>query len=218
MESLRQVEVFPSLRIKGAKEPKLVLDDGAADVAADIRFRESIAGRSCKREVLHVTDQAFGCSIAKNVAVKFIATTLGDDVEDTDRGLAVLGAVSTGFDFDFLNKLKRKVGARSAESGVGGIHAVQNVVVLRSRRSGNRRIAITTGRIAQTRPGNGRSDCVKTLHRALSREVRKLLGRNIRPGGVRCQIDLGSAGDRYGRRGRCQVELRVNCGSFSQVD
>src|SRR5512140_1438213 len=40
-EGLGQVEVRAALGIEGAKEPNLVLNDRTADVATDVRFRES---------------------------------------------------------------------------------------------------------------------------------------------------------------------------------
>src|SRR5205823_5538966 len=95
-------------------------------------------------------------------------------------GFAVLGAVCASFDFYFLNKLKRQVRARSAESGVGRVNAIENVVVFRSGRAGDRRIAITAGRISQTRTSNGRCEVIKTLHCPLGRKVRELIGGYIR--------------------------------------
>src|SRR5256886_11082176 len=54
-------DLCPALRIKGAKEPKLVLDDRTTDIAAEIHFREAIGSRTREREILHVADQALGC-------------------------------------------------------------------------------------------------------------------------------------------------------------
>ncbi|HMJ25237.1 MAG TPA: hypothetical protein VK475_05390, partial [Pyrinomonadaceae bacterium] len=62
--------------------------------------------------------------------MKLVGAALGDDIEDTASGLAILGAVGTGLDFDFLNKLKWKVRTRSAKSRVGSVNTIQNVVVL----------------------------------------------------------------------------------------
>src|SRR6266404_1635102 len=52
-EGLRQIKVRPALRVEGPEKPKLVFDNGTANVATDIRFREAIGRRSREREVLH---------------------------------------------------------------------------------------------------------------------------------------------------------------------
>src|SRR6185503_15391761 len=82
-ESLGQIEVIPALRVERTKEPKLVFDDWAANVAANVHFRETGERRSREREVLHAANQAFGCAIGKKITVELVATTLGDNVEDS---------------------------------------------------------------------------------------------------------------------------------------
>src|SRR5258706_8816003 len=164
--------------MEAANNPSLSFNGGPADAAADICFREAVTGSSGEREVLYRAPQAFGSSIAKKVAVKLITTALGDDVEDTAGRLAVLGAVSTRLDFHFLHKLERQVRARSTESRIGSVHAIQNVIVLWPRRSTNGRIAITARRITQTRTRHGPGDCVEALKCTLSRAIRKLLAVN----------------------------------------
>src|SRR2546430_1035983 len=163
VKRLSQVEIGAALRIEGAKEPKLVLLDWSTDIAAEVSFRKAICGRAGERKVLYAAHQAFGSSIAKHVAVEFVAATLGNNVKNSAGGLAVLRAVGAGLDFYFLYKLKREVRSRSAESGVGRVNAVENVVIFRSGRAGDRRIAITTGRISQTRTGYSWRNRVKTL-------------------------------------------------------
>src|SRR5262249_39740311 len=118
------------LWIKRAKEPKLVLDDRTTDVATDVYFRKTIGRRSGKRKIIYFAHQTFGGAVAENIAVEFVAATLGDDVENAAGRLAVFGSVSAGLDFDLLHEFKRQVGARSAESGVSRVYAVEDVVVL----------------------------------------------------------------------------------------
>src|SRR4051812_3258785 len=149
MERLGQVVVLARLRIESAKEPNLVLDDWTTDITTQVHFRKAVGRGTGEREVLHFTNQALGSAIAKQVAVKFIATALGDDVENTAGRLAVFGTVRTSLDFNFLHKLERQVGARATEGRVAGVHAVKNVVVLRTRRTRNRRITIAAGGITQ---------------------------------------------------------------------
>ena len=72
-------------------------------------------------KLLGLANQALGREVAKRVTVELVATALGDDVEDAAGGLAILGAVGTGLDFNFLHELERQVRARSAESGVGRV-------------------------------------------------------------------------------------------------
>src|SRR6266403_4660238 len=59
-ERLRQVIVGATLRIEGTKKPKLVLNNRAADVAAEIHFGEPIGRGTREREVLHLANQALG--------------------------------------------------------------------------------------------------------------------------------------------------------------
>ena len=82
MESLSQIVVGAVLRIERAEEPKLVLLDRTADVAADVGFGKTIGGRAGERKVLNFAHQALGRSITKQIAVKLVATTLGDNVEN----------------------------------------------------------------------------------------------------------------------------------------
>ena len=82
--------------------------------------------------------------------MKFIATALGDDVENTTGRLAVFSTIGAGFDFNFLHELERQVGAGSTERRVSRVHAIENVVVLGTGRTSDRRIAIATRGVTQT--------------------------------------------------------------------
>ena len=94
--------------------------------------------------------KSFGSSVTEDVTVKFVATALGDNVENTAGRSSVFRTISAGLDFNFLHKLERKVCARTAESRVGNVHAIEDVVVLRTRRTRYRRISVAAGCVAQT--------------------------------------------------------------------
>ncbi len=64
--------------------------------------------------------------------MKFVAAALGNNVEDAAGRFTIFSTVRAGFDLDLLNKLERKICARTAKSRVGGIYAVEDVVILRS--------------------------------------------------------------------------------------
>ena len=81
--------------------------------------------------------------------MKFITAALGDNVEDTTRSTAVFRTESTGLDLNFLNEFERQVSTGTAKSGVGRVNAVEDVVVLRTRRTGDRRIAVTSRSVTQ---------------------------------------------------------------------
>src|SRR5258708_4275039 len=112
--------------------------------------------------------------------MQLVASAFGDDVKNTAGRVPILGTKPAGFDLDFLYELKRKVCTRSAESGIGCVHAVEDETALRSGRSANRRIAVTPRCISQTRTSNSRSNRQNTLHRARGRKIRKLIRRNVR--------------------------------------
>src|SRR2546423_6025149 len=132
MERLGQEEILATLRIKCAKEPKLVLLDWAADIDACIDFGKTVWRRTNERELLRAADQTLSGEIAKRVAGKFVTTTLSDDVKNTAGRFAIFRTISAGLDFDFLHKLKRQVSARATECGVGRVYAVEDVVVFRT--------------------------------------------------------------------------------------
>ena len=72
-------------------------------------------------------------------------------VEITDDGRkSLIGTESTGLDLDFLDKLERKIRTTAAERGIGSVHTVEDVAVLRTGRTGNRRISLATRGIAKT--------------------------------------------------------------------
>ena len=137
VKRLCQVKVLPPLRVESSEKPELVLHDGSADIAAHVLLRKAVGCRSSKREVLHPTYHARAGEESEHITGNTVASALRNNVEDTAGGLAVFGAVRTSFDFNFLHKLKRQVRTRSAERGVGRVHAIENVVVFRSRRSCN---------------------------------------------------------------------------------
>src|SRR5262245_34153246 len=93
VEGLRQVVVLSGLWIECTKEPEFVLHDWTTDVTADVCFRVTIGSRSGEREVVHGTDETFGSAVSEDVTVELVATTLGDDVEDTTGSFAVFRTV-----------------------------------------------------------------------------------------------------------------------------
>ena len=127
--------------------------------------------------------------------------------------LAILGAVSTGLDFDFLHKLERKVRTRTAESGVGRVHTVENVVVLRTGRTGHRRVAVTAGSITQTRTRYCRGDRVKRPARcAGSGSLRTARWKRLSPSVLAANVHggAGSVGNRHTGLSASRLKLNLH--------
>ena len=131
-QSLRQKEILSALRIECAEEPYLIFLDRSADVEASVNLREALRNRTREGRKLHVANQAPGGKEGKGITGNRVAAGFRDDVEDAARRLAVLSAISAGLNLYFLHELERKVRARSAKRGVGRVHAVEDVVVLRT--------------------------------------------------------------------------------------
>src|SRR5207244_787039 len=69
-EGLRQRVVLAALRVEGAEEPELVLDDRAADVGAGVQLREAVRRRARERDGrgLDLADEALRGEVAEHVA------------------------------------------------------------------------------------------------------------------------------------------------------
>src|SRR5438876_7682744 len=109
MERLRQEIVLALLRIESAEEPQFVLLDWTTYVESGVNFGEAVRGRTRERKLLGGAHEALRSEVTKRVAAKFVATALGDHVENTAGALAILSAISTSLDFDFLHKLEGEV-------------------------------------------------------------------------------------------------------------
>src|SRR5262249_57792227 len=92
-----------------AKKQKLALNYWTTNITANIGFRKAIGGRSGEWKVFHFAHQAFRGAVAKDVAVKFVSTALGNHVKDSAGRLAIFSAVGARFNFDFLHKLERQI-------------------------------------------------------------------------------------------------------------
>ena len=128
--------------------------------------------------------------------------------------MSILGTVGAGLDLNFLNELEWQVSARAAERGVGRRYAVENVVVLRTRGTADRRIAVTTRSVTKTRTSNARCNRVKRLDGALSREVRELFARKVVPfiAGVFDADPLSGYGNRTADAASCSLMSAVALG------
>ena len=83
MELLGQEVVLALLWVKCAEEPKLVFLDRPAHINAGIYLRKPIRRRALERELVGFTHEALRAEISEGITVNFVATALGDDVEDT---------------------------------------------------------------------------------------------------------------------------------------
>src|SRR3984893_11661668 len=148
MKGLCQEEILALLRVECAKKQQLVFLYGSTDVNTGVNLRESVRRRECERELVGLAHQALRSEVAKPIAVKFVATTLRDDVKNTAGRVPILSAKTARFYLNFLDKLKRKVRARSAESRIACVHTIEDEIALWPRRTTNRRIAIASGCIS----------------------------------------------------------------------
>ncbi len=76
--------------------------------------------------------------VAPHGAVELVGARLGDRVHDAAGGAAELGEVAAGDHVDLLEELDREAGADEAEARVVHRHAVDDVLVLRRGRAGDR--------------------------------------------------------------------------------
>src|SRR5580704_1273054 len=83
-----------------------------------------------------------GLEITEDVAMKLVGSALGNHVDDTAQRFSVLRFKATGLHLDFLDKVEidavaegavhAAVGAKTAETGVGNVGAVDDVFVFQA--------------------------------------------------------------------------------------
>src|SRR3954447_11297975 len=134
--------VGPELRIEGRKERQTVFEDRAANISAGVKFRITVRCQTRKWKVLGFSNKTLGQSICKNVAVIIITTGLCDHVEHATSRQSLVSTKGTCLDLDFLNELEWQIGAAAAKRRVCRVDAVENIAILRARRTGDRRVAL----------------------------------------------------------------------------
>src|ERR1700730_14086780 len=90
-------EVFANA-FAGGEEEEFVLDDGAAEAAAELVAAETVEGLA----VGSGGGQSLSTEIFKGAAVKIVGAGLGDDVNDSARGAAKFRIGTTGDDLELL--------------------------------------------------------------------------------------------------------------------
>src|SRR6266508_4695823 len=98
------------------EEPEAVLEEVAAEVrpvigrldvleSAESRGHPAVVQESVVCFELLLGAEALGSVVGEDVAMKLVATGLGDDVDDAAGGPAKLGLVAAGLDLDLLDEL-----------------------------------------------------------------------------------------------------------------
>src|SRR4051794_14844019 len=134
--------VSSELRVECGKERQTVFENRAANISAGVKFRITVRSKAGERKVLSFSNKTLGQSICKNVAVIIITTGLCDHVEHAASRQSLISTKGTCLNLDFLNELEWQIGAAAAKCRVCRVDAVENVAVLRARRTGDRRVAL----------------------------------------------------------------------------
>src|SRR5690606_32162449 len=103
-----------------AVEPQLVLDQAAADVEAGVADEIEVAlgddGAALAADDLAATLELAGGIEGPHTAMELVGAALGDGVDDTAGGPAVLGHEPAGLDAHLLDELDREAGAVETEA------------------------------------------------------------------------------------------------------
>src|SRR2546429_1041194 len=156
---LSELVVVPvPLRVERSEEEQMVLEAG--NVAAELGVRVVVALvqdlalqikallAAAQSKIVHLQALCFELlrsEVAAHRAMERVRTRLGDDLNDTAGGLAVLRFETAGLHLDFLHErqvdatgertVDARVHADAAEGTVGDAHAVSNVIVFQTGRA-----------------------------------------------------------------------------------
>src|SRR5262249_10217151 len=128
VEIARETEADPR-QVGTDIEPELVLDDGPAEVEADVaRAVQTTAGADRVAVGRELRLALKGRVVAEERAVELVGTALGDDVEDGAAAAPVLGQVAAGNDVRLFDEVDAERRAVVAEAGIADGEAVDHVL------------------------------------------------------------------------------------------
>jgi len=186
-----------ALRVDGAKDEQLVMDDRTANRGAGVALARAadVDGAVHGVDLVVWALEAVRTEVAEQAAERLIRAALRDHVDDAARGLPVLGFVAARFDLRGADEIERnavaqrpehdRVGAERAVAGVRDVDAVDHVVVLEAAAAGNRRVRLPDLSTA----GHARCDVERIADAPADRHAAQKLGIERRARGRRRLVD-----------------------------
>ena len=132
------------LRVHGAEEEQLVLQDRSAGLDADVgQLGPGGVHRAVRRgHVREVGLQPGRANVAERRAAQTVRAALGDDVHHAAGGLPVFGFVAAALDLHFFHEVERRAVAERSEHDrvraertvalIRDVHAVNDVLILQA--------------------------------------------------------------------------------------